>query len=92
MAALMFYRDQQRVGPVCQNEARRGVRAPIACRGLRSEERHYRIARWPARNLARPPTTFPRIPAGSMSGPGSNDESTFRPQYLSGRTPKWYLR
>jgi hypothetical protein len=49
---------------------RRGVRAPvIACRGLRSEERHYRIA--VAGEKSGPTSmTFPRIPAGSMSGRG----------------------
>ena len=49
---------------------RRGVRAPIiACRGLRSEERHYRIAM--AGEKSGPTSmTFPRIPAGSMSGRG----------------------
>src|SRR6266446_1250169 len=50
--------------------ARRGVRALIiACRGLRSEERHYRIA-MAAEKSGPTSMTFPRIPAGSMSGGG----------------------
>jgi hypothetical protein len=49
---------------------RRGVRAPIiACRGLRSEERHYRIA-MAGEKFGPTSMTFARIPAGSMSGRG----------------------
>jgi hypothetical protein len=65
---------------------RRGVETPItACRGLRNEERHYRIAT--AGEMSGPTSiTFGESPSLYVVS-GSNAEGTSRPQYLSDRTP-----